>query len=93
VIGPTRDLGAVRSLVDSPATAASMLALCDFAASRSGQPFEFLRGWLVARSNCSTERETERHVPPVSPDPRREPDEGAVLGRVPLAPRRPDKPA
>jgi len=72
--------------VDSPAAAASMLALCDFAASRSGQPFEFLRGWLVARSNCSTEHAPER---PVSPDPRREPDEGAVLGRVPLAPRRP----
>ena len=70
-------------LVNS-STASTMLNLCDYAASRSPTPFEFLRGWLFARS---LERASD-----APPDPRRDPDdngagaEGVPVARVALRP-------
>ncbi len=66
--------------------AAAVLALISAARVHApGSEIAWLMGWAMRASGEPV------HAPerPVSPDPRREPEEGAVLGRVPLAPRRP----
>jgi len=71
--------------------AAAVLALVSAARVHApGSEIAWLTGWAMRASGEPVAASSEHAPPrPVSPDPRREPDEGAVLGRVPLAPRRP----